>query len=155
MKKVLKAIAGFFVSLFASAKKFEQFLVDHVDDAISIVGKIREAVNSPIIGSILFFLPERHKKVGGEMLAKSQEILDRVLQELQVSEDCLKKATVFERLQCFVNQVRSMSPAMQEAAFHKFASLYAKHSSGQTLSTRHYDTAVQDRFFMLKENITV
>lgn len=155
MKKALKAIALFFVSLFSNAKKFEQFLIEHVDDAILIVSKIKAAVDSPVIAGLFYFLPEKYKNAGGEALTRIQDILEKVLIELVISDDCLKQPTLYKRLHCFVEQVKKLSPAMQEAAYHKFASLYAKHSSGETLSTRHYDTAVQDRFFTKKENITV
>lgn len=155
MKKVLQVIAAFFASLFSSAQKFEQFLADHVDDAIDIVSKIKAAVNNPVIGSIFFFFPEKYKAAGAEALLRVQTILDKVLAELQMSDECLKKATTYERLKCFIEQLKQLSPAMQDAAYHKFAALYAKNSSGGKLSNSAYDTAVQNRFFVQKANIEV
>lgn len=155
MKKVLKAIVSFLTSLFTDAKKYEQFLADHVDDAILVVSKIKSAVESPVITSLFYFFPEKYKNAGAEALQKIQAIIDKVLAELLVSDECLKKATLFEKLQCFVQQVKRLSPAMQEAAYLKFASLYAKHSSGAQLSSSTYDTAVQNRFFTKKESISV
>ncbi|MGN6476323.1 MAG: hypothetical protein ACTHKV_03785 [Flavipsychrobacter sp.] len=153
MKKFFQKIAGFFVLVFGGAKKFEKFLIEHVDDAIEIVTKIKQAVESPVVATLIFFLPAKYKAAIGPVLTKIESTLERVLLELQVSQVCLEKATTAERLKCFVDHLRTMSPAMQDAVYFKFASLYTRYNSDTQLKGSVVDAIVQNRFIEQKENI--
>lgn len=154
MKKFFQKIAGFFVLLFGGAKKFEKFLQDHVDDAIEIVSKIKAAVESPIVATLIFFLPAKYKAAIGPIITKIESVLERVLVELQVSQDCLGKQTTAERLKCLVDHLRTLSPAMRDAVYFKFASLYTQYSSDAQIKGSIVDAIVQNRFIEQKENIS-
>lgn len=153
MKKLWLRIKAFFALVFGGAKKFEKFLIDHVDDAIAIVDKIRRAVENPVIITLIGFLPDKYRDVAGEVLARVESVLDKVLADLTISNTCLQMPTTATRLKCFVDNLKQMSPAAREAMYMKFASLYAQHSSGITEKTSRIDTAVQMRFLEKKENI--
>lgn len=153
MKKLWLRIKAFFALVFGGAKKFEKFLIDHVDDAIAIVSKIKQAVENPVIISLIGFLPEKYKTVGSEILARVESVLNKVLEDLAISNQCLQLPTTASRLKCFIDNLKQMSPAAREALYMKFASLYAQHSSGSKEKTSRIDTAVQMRFLEKKENI--
>jgi hypothetical protein len=153
MKKLLTKIKGFFALVFGGAKKFETFLIDHVDDAIAIVSKIKQAVENPVIITLIGFLPEKYKTVGGAIIARIESVLDKVLQDLVISNQCLQQPTTAARLKCFIDNLKKLSPAAQEALYMKFASLYAAYSSGSEESRSRIDTAVQMRFLEQKENL--
>lgn len=153
MKKLWTKVKGFFALVFGGAKQFETFLIDHVDDGIAIVSKIRQAVENPVIITLIGFLPEKYRTVGGEVLARVESVLDKVLADLTISNECLQLPTTAARLKCFVDNLKKFAPAAREAMYMKFASLYTQHSSGSTESTSRIDTAVQMRFLEQKENM--
>lgn len=153
MKKLWTKIKGFFALVFGGAKKFEAFLIDHVDDAIAIVSKIKQAVENPVIITLIGFLPEKYKTVGGAVLARIESVLDKVLTDLAISNQCLQLPTTASRLKCFVDNLKQFSPAAREAMYMKFASLYTQYSSGTAESRSRIDTAVQMRFLEQKETL--
>jgi hypothetical protein len=154
MKKIWQKIMAFLTLVFGGAKKFETFLQEHADDAIAIVTKIKEAVENPMIITLMSLLPEKYRNAAGQILAKIDSIINKVLQELVISDQCLKQTTTVLRLKCFIEHLKQLSPAAQEALLAKFASLYAKYSSGTQEKISRIDTAVQMRFLDLKEKLS-
>jgi hypothetical protein len=146
-KKWIDKILALVALVFGNAQKFEQFLIDHVDDAISIVSKIKAAVESPIILSFMGILPEKYRGAAGAVLATVEAVLNKVLDELQVSNTCLQLPSTAQRLKCFVDHMKTLSPAMREAVYFKFASLYTEGISGAPASRKAIDTAVQGRLY--------
>jgi hypothetical protein len=153
MKKLWLKITGFIALVFGGAKKFEKFLEDHVDDAIEIVSKIKNAVENPVIITFIGFLPEKYKTAATMILARIEMVLGKVLDELVITNDCLSQPTTASKLKCFIDNLKKLSPAAQEAMYMKFASLYTQHSSQSTESRSRIDTAVQMRFLEKKENL--
>lgn|GEM_PF-939127 len=154
MKKFFQKVGLFFVKIFGGLKKFEQFLQDHVDDAISIVSNIRLLVNHPAVITLMAVLPPKLQQAAQEAIDRIETILDKVIVELNIGQDCLQKETFAERLACFIAHIRELSPAMQEAAYLKIATLYTEQSSGAEVKRSVVDAIVANRFIDGKFNIT-
>jgi hypothetical protein len=154
MKKLWKKIQGFFILVFGGAQKFEKFLIEHADDAIEIVTKIKAAVENPLIVTIINILPEKYKSTIGQVRTRIENVLTKVLADLVISDQCLQLPTLTERLRCFVDHLSKQPPAIQEALYFKFASLYTKYSLNENgVKGKIIDTAVQMRFLEQSENL--
>lgn len=149
MKKLLTRILYFLMKHIGDEKILVQFTQDeNVDDAIAIAGKIKEAVETPVVVmTLMAFLPERIHNTGGENLRRVESSLHNVLAAMVPGSVCINKATLGERMRCFVENVKTLSPAMQEATYLKFASLYVKYASNVYLPNKYFDTQVQLCFF--------
>lgn len=153
MKKFFKKIGGFFAMLFGGAKKFEKFLIEHVDDAIAIVNKIKDVVNNPVMITLLTLLPGKYSNAALSVLQKIELVIDKVIIDLNIADTCLQKETFAQRVRCFIEAVGKLSPTMKDAVFQKFASLYTKYSSDTELKSRIVDAIVQNRYLEQKEVI--
>lgn len=153
MKKLWLKVQAFIITVFGGAKKFEKFLVDHADEAIEVVTKIKRAVENPVIITLVGLLPEKYKTVAGEALAKADIVINKVLDKMVLANSCLQQPTTALRLKCFIEHLKQFPPDVQQAMYLKFASLYATYSSGSEESRSRIDTAVQMRFLEKKENL--
>lgn len=153
MKKFFQKVGLFFVKIFGGLKKFEQFLQDHVDDAIGIVSNIRLLVNHPAVITLMAVLPPNLQQAAQDAIDKVESILDKVIYELNIGEECLAKATFPDRLACFIAHIRGLSPAMQEAVYAKIATLYTEQSSGADVKRSVVDAIVHNRLIDGKFNI--
>lgn len=154
MKKFFQKIGAFFQKFFGGVKKFEQFLKDHIDDAIGIVAQIQLLINNPATITLLAVLPPKYSEVAGEALFKAQTALDKVITQLNLSNECLQKETFTERLTCFIIQLRGLSPEVREGVLRQFATLYARESSGNTVKKNIINGAIESRFMDIKNGIT-
>lgn len=154
MKKFFQKIGAFVTKIFGGLRKFEKFLRDHADDGLEFVTLLRTYSANPYVLTITALLPKKWQDKVGEGLSKFESILDKVIAELNIGTECIKKETFLERLQCFVAHYKTLSPAVQDALSHKIAALYASHSSGGTVRQHIVDKVIQDRLVDLKNNIT-
>jgi hypothetical protein len=156
MKKFFQKVGAFFALLFGGAKKFEQFLIDHVDDAIDIVNKIRNIVENPVILTIMSVLPDKYKNAAGEVLQKIQSTLDKVLADLSIANDCLQKPTFIERLKCFTEKLKKLTPVEREAYYKAIAAAYVKYhpDNKQPLADSAINAIVETRFLDRKNSIS-
>lgn len=146
MKRFFQRVWIFLQGVFGGFKKFEQFLTDHVDDAIDIAGKIKAIVDSPATILIIKLLPEKYRTNIEKALAKIEPILDKTVEILNIGGDCLSKTTTLEKITCFVEQLRKRSPKEQEGIIRQFASTYAQVSSGFKYRDSMVNAAVENRY---------
>jgi hypothetical protein len=153
MKRFFQRVWGFLVGIFGGLKKVEAFLREHVDDALDIANKIKALVDSPATVILLKLLPDRLKDEAEKALAKIEPILDKTLTALGIGQDCLNKATLVDRVACFVERLRELSPAMRSAVYQKFASTYTQIASSTDQPEHIVDTVVQIRYADRKNNL--
>lgn len=150
--KTFLKIQTFFVTVFGSEKKVEEFLIQHADEAIDVAKKVREFITGPIIDSAELVLPDSidHaiESVRGKVIGK----LDRVIAMLKLNQACLTLPTFQERFVCFAKTVKNFEPMVQNALIAKTASAYTQISAeGETtIKEAIADTAVQTRLFERK-----
>jgi hypothetical protein len=148
MKKLLLRIKLFIISFLGNEKKFERFLLEHVDPAIDLVSQIQKAVNSPVVAAIVSLLPPAVQVAEIAIKERVLSILDEVAKDILIGSDILQLPRD-ERLRQLIAYLKTLSPKMQEAAYLKTASLYAKKSSGEDIPQPLMDGAIQNRFIEL------
>lgn len=153
MKRLLQRVWGFILKIFGGLKKVESFLREHVDDALDIANKIKHLVDNPATVILLRLLPDRLQAQAEKALATIEPILDKTLIALGIGEDCLSKATLVDRVACFVERLRELSPAMRSAVYQKFAAAYVKQASGTDQPEHVLDTLVQVRYLDRKNDL--
>ena len=151
MKKLLLKIKLFFITLFGDAKRFEQIVSEHIDEAIKIAARVRELSNS---AAALTVVNLTKTKLDNQALAMIRTAAEKVIEKLTLFTECTKHVSFDEKMLCFIQSLQQQSPAVRDALTMKFASLLAAYKSGQTqLAQNIWDTAVQSRFFEQKTNI--
>jgi hypothetical protein len=147
MKKFFQRIWATVSLVFGNAQTFEKFLEDHVDEAIYVVGKVKQAVENPVLISLMGILPPQYKSAAGAVLAKVDWVLSQVLTDLGIGNNCFQLPTTAQKLKCFIDNIKNFTPAHQEGIYLKMATLYTTYKSGTTASRSAVDTAVQGRFY--------
>lgn len=153
MKRLLQRVWGFILKIFGGLKKVEAFLREHIDDALDIANKIKHLVENPATVILLKLLPDRLEAQAEKALKILEPILDKTLIALGIGEECLNKATLVDRVACFVEKIREMSPAMRSAIYQKFAATYVKQASGTDQPEHVLDTLVQVRYLDRKNQL--
>jgi hypothetical protein len=153
MKRFFQRAWGFILKVFGGLKKVEAFLRDHIDDALDVANKIKALVESPTTVILLRLLPDRLQAQAEKALKTIEPILDKTLIALGIGEECLGKATLVDRVACFVEKIRAMSPAMRSAVYQKFAATYTKLASGTDQPDNVVDLLVQARYVDRKNQL--
>lgn len=153
MKRIFQRVWGFVLKIFGGLKKVEAFLREHVDDALDIANQIKKLVESPTTVILLRLLPDRLQAQAEKALKTLEPILDKTLIALGIGEECLAKATLVDRVACFVEKIREMSPAMRAAVYQKFAAAYVRQASGTDQPDHVLDTLVQVRYLDRKNQL--
>lgn len=153
MKHFFQKLGAFFSRIFGGVRKVTKWIEEHVDDAIDIVGKIKALVENPMTLILVKLLPDKWEGKAEEALQKIQPILVKVMTALNLGEGCLQKETFLEQVQCFIEEIRKLSPSHRAAVYHKIASLYAAESSGHELKQNVVETLVQARFMERKNEL--
>lgn len=158
MKKFFQAIGRFFANIFSSAKKFNKFLLDHVDDAIAIAGNVRDLVNNPALNSIIDILPEKFKTATKDVQEKILSTLEKALADINISAGCLAKETIQEKIACFVAAIKGLSPMVQNGAIQKLATamvMNTEQGKEMNLSEHLADTIVLSRLTDQKNSAAI
>lgn len=150
MKKLWIKIQTFFVTVFGSEQKVEQFLLEHADEAIQVFGEINKVVHSPVINAIELVLPAKFATATEAIRQKVESVIEQVITELKVGDACLQLPTFPEKFACFVAEIRKLSPKMQNGAILKGASSYVQLIADQPIKESMADTAIQHVLFANK-----
>jgi len=153
MKRFFQRAWGFILKVFGGLKKVEAFLRDHIDDALDVANKIKALVDSPTTVILLKLLPDRLEAQAEKALKTIEPILDKTLTALGIGEECLGKATLVDRVACFVERIRELSPAMRSAVYQKFASTYVRVASHTNQPEHVVDTLTQIRYLDRKNQL--
>jgi hypothetical protein len=137
MKKLWEKIKLGFLMFFGSAKKLEDFLKLHVDDAISFIQQIKKLVDDPTLNFLIQLSPKKYRDKINEALAKVEMVLDEVLKGLDVGKECMEKLTFKERLACVVDYIRNKTQPEREEIYRQIGVTYLqiihKQETGQKL----------------------
>lgn len=147
MKKVLKKIGDFFVKLFGGVKKAQDWLEDHVPEAIELINRIITIATSPTVSltvdSILSLFGENIRNGGAEGKAKAIKLLADAARMMNIGNDCLNKPSDPEVILCFVEALKKRSPIDMQSTATKIGSLYLLQQQPELLKLSDTDTALQ------------
>lgn len=145
MKKFFKLIGQFFHKLFDGAKRFEKFLNEHVDDALEIANKIRAALTSSEVLTLLDLLPEKYQNAAEDVQRKVLDQLERAVIKLNLSNDCLQKATLLEKVQCMIEVLKQRSEMDANGNIQKLATAFLMENDERQVSEHIADTIILTR----------
>lgn len=154
MKNFLHKIGALFTLIFGGAKQFEQFLETHVDEGIAIMSSVRQIVGGTVVTDLISFLPAKYKVIAVAAQAAIEAKLDKVIADITGGKDCLTLPTFADKVNCLASYIKSLSPAMQDAALLKGASMYVQ-AAVPNAKVSTVDTMVQTRYFGQVNNIPV
>lgn len=135
MKKLIERVKLFFVMAFGGAKKIEDFLKLHVDDAVSFIEQIKKWIDDPTIAFIIRLSPAKYRDKIEEVRAKVEVVLDKVLIGLNIGAECIHKATFQERLSCAITAIRGKSVAEQQEIYRNIGVAYIQERSKEVTKT--------------------
>ena len=114
MKKLFGNIWNWVKKAFGNAKKAEQFIEDHVDDAIAVVSKILQYANNPLLFvSLIQVLPEKYKNAAIEDQQKLVNTLLTAAKYLGILDNCFHLNLPYEKILCLVNAFTNKSEEIQ------------------------------------------
>lgn len=154
MKKFFQKIGLFLAKLLGGLRKFEKFLVAHVDDAIAIGKKILEYTGNPVLIGLLELLPDKLKDKSQDVIDKIEKALILAIDDVAIAKDCLSKPTTEEKLLCFINAIKNFSPHHRDAVISKLVSRMVANHSDVKVKQSVIDTIVQNRFFDQKHQLS-
>lgn len=122
LKERLDKIGNFFVRLFAGLKKYEKFVEDNMPVIIEFVKKIIGIARSQEVMTIEYLLGEDLQNKTEAEKEKILSIVEKGVDKMQLSTDCLSKPTLLEKLQCFADLFAKRSETDQNGTAIKLAS---------------------------------
>ncbi len=122
----------------------DEYVHENVDRAIRITNIIKDAVDSPVVMLFTKIFPGEQDEAIRQVISKA---LSAALDGLMLTKECGSKATLQDKLLCFVNTLRQQHPDVQEAILFKLAGLLSKHLTGTKLRQSAIDLLVQAKYF--------
>lgn len=113
---------------------------DSVNHALTITGKIRDAVNSKTAIVITDIIPGTWDNDLRKTLSDGADI---AIQKLDIISTCIQKSTLEEKVQCLVDSLVNVSDKSLNAYLIKLASLLVAHVDDNAKKESFYDTITQ------------
>ncbi len=121
-------------------KKFDNAVKESVETSIAITANLKQLLNGNIVNVLTMVIPGTWDD---EVINKAKQALEFAVDKLQLTNKCLEKPTLAEKIACFAFELKGQSPLMQQAVLHKLASLMASQLDGNRFSRSDYDSYVQ------------
>jgi hypothetical protein len=125
----------------------DEYVHENVDRAIRITNIIKGAIDSPVLMLLTKIIPGEQDEAVRLFISNA---LTAALDGLILTKECGGKATLQDKLLCFVNALRELHPDVREAVLFKLASLLSKHLTGTKLSQSQIDLLVQAKYVNTK-----
>jgi hypothetical protein len=141
----LQKIRTRFAALVAGAGKI-------IDDAIPVILQfvegLKSVVDNPAMDIIDALIPSR---LPAAIVAQLRAHLGTVIDLLQLELTCAKDATLEDKIACYLNYLRTCSPDVRDALYHKTAAMLT-HLMGDKhqFTNAEIDTMVQLGYVQLK-----
>jgi hypothetical protein len=141
---LVKMQIGFNALVAGTAK----LLSELVPIALHFVQALKTVVDNPAMDIIDALIPS---KLPAEIVAQLRAHLGTVIDLLQLQLTCGKEATLEDKIACYLQYLRTCSPDMKDAIYHKTASLLTQLMAGKHQFTNsEVDTMVQLGYVQLK-----
>ncbi len=129
LKERLDKIGNFFVRLFAGLKKYEHFVEENMPFIIEFVKRIIGIARSPEVMTIESLLGDKLQNKTEAEKEKILSVVEKGVDKMQLTTDCLGKPTLLEKLQCFGEAFKKRSETDQNGTAAKLASTLLLHAS--------------------------
>jgi hypothetical protein len=116
-KRLFSGIGTFFRDLFGRARKVAE---EVIPVGIEVVENIKVVMDSPVPTLLTMLIPGQ---VDDVIAAKIKELLPTILLNLKIADECAKKQSNDEIIQCAIAHLRNYHPNAQKAYFLNIASM--------------------------------
>jgi hypothetical protein len=138
VQKFLQKMKTFFLGMVAGAQKV---LDEIVPVALQFVEGLKAVVDNPAMDIIDALIPSQ---IPAQIVAQLRAHLGTVIDLLQLEITCGKEATLEDKIACYLQYLRTCSPDMKDAIYHKTAAMLTQLMAGQHQFTNaEVDTMVQ------------
>lgn len=142
IKKFWAKIKSFFA-------RIDEFLLNHIDLAISITTKIKSALSSPEAILLTDVIPGKLDNVARETVLGA---LNHAVDELMIVKECESQPALEDKLRCYIFHLKDLPVPLQHAVLHKFGSLITAYLDDNKHEEHLYDTLVQNKYSIGKES---
>lgn len=144
-KRFFKKVRDFFVKAFDAV---EDFIDQNIEPALEFVKALKLAVDSGAADIVTSVIPG---KWDDAVVAILRANLGKVIDILEVQLECGKEAKLEDKIACYLQYIRTCSPEMRDALYHKTASLLTRLSDNKKRYTNaEIDAMVQLVYTQLK-----
>ncbi len=140
LKNFFKRVGAFFRMFFSKAARF--FETDG-KQVINFLNGVKEVVENPAI-SLLIAMSKN--QVDDKIYNALLKALTKSIDILQITTECMGKETPELKVQCFIQYLRTCSPELRNAIYHKAASLMTREMAekkGLDVAKSDIDTLIQ------------
>lgn len=139
--KFFKKIGAWFKRLFTNIKK----VIDNsVEPAIRFLNVIKTVVDNPLTN---LAVAATKNKFDDQALAFLRKHLSTAIDILEIKLECGSKGTDQERLECYINYLRTLPVEQRKALYAKTASIIARLTAGEVdLTGSDFDLLVQMKY---------
>jgi len=148
MKRFFKKIFAFISTLFTN---LNNWIYDHVQPSIETLQRLKEVVDNPVIDALTAVIPTQFDDKVKDWI---RENLNKAIDVLGVVADIEAQPTWDLKLAKLIEYLRTLTPAMRSAVYHKLASEMAKASGGRDNVKGHsVDLLTQIQYSKLVEGV--
>lgn len=119
-KKIWKGISVFFNRVFARARHIAEKVIPV---GIEVVEKMKLLMDSPIPPLLTALIPGQ---VDDAIAEKIKAVLPQILLQLKIADECSKKATNDEIIQCAIAHLKQYHPGARKAYYLTIASMLSE-----------------------------
>lgn len=127
---------------------FDQYVQQHVDTALKITTALKDVLKSPVGDIITAIIPG---DIDAVIRIKAIGILSTAVDALGIVKNCEACTDMNKKLQCFIDGIKTVDPALQNALLIKLASLLTAGLDDNKLADSLYDLYVQAKFVASKK----
>ncbi|KAA2245497.1 hypothetical protein F0L74_05940 [Chitinophaga agrisoli] len=115
----------------------------NVDTALKITTTLKSLLDNPAAQILTAIIPGDVDEV---IRVKAIQGLNIAIEVLNLESTCKNADSLEAKLECFISEVRKRNPDLQDAIFHKVASIITRSLDDEQKAQNVYDLLVQARF---------
>lgn len=139
-KNFLLKVALFFKALF---NKVARFFEQDGQKIITFLNAVKSVVDNP---ALTLLVAASNNKIDDLILFKLSKALGKAIDIMEINTECMLRPTLNEKIACYILYLRTCSPEIRNAIYHKTASIIARETArekGLSLSNSEIDTMIQ------------
>jgi hypothetical protein len=124
-------------------RQFDNYVDVHIDTALQITTALKNVLSSPVANIVSAIIPGNTNDVLRQQLIAG---LNVAIEALTIADNCKQYSVLNDKLNCFLQQLKTRDPQLQDALLQKLASLLASHLDGGRMKQSIYDLFTQAKY---------
>lgn len=131
----------------SALQQFDRQIEENAEEALRITRTIKTALESPLADLVTTIIPgDADEKIRLRII----QALDTGINALSIINTCKEQETWSDKIRCFVNELRKVSPELQDAIMQKLQSILLRELDGNTKKQHLYDLFSQAKYSSTK-----